>query len=198
MSEYNETQVYDPATDSWTTKAAIPTSTGDYTSAVIDNKIYVIAGGGGPSNRTQIYDTQTDTWTTGKPLPVAERFAAAAATTGVSAPKRLYVIGGDSAKDSGNNLTQIYDPAIDTWTNGSTMLTARSALAVAVSNDTLYALGGYYNGFLASNELYFPASASVPEVPTWIALPATVIITLFATIASRNKKMVSKTTIEDS
>jgi N-acetylneuraminic acid mutarotase len=40
-TEYNETQVYDPATDSWSIKAAIPTPTGGYSSAVIDNKIYV-------------------------------------------------------------------------------------------------------------------------------------------------------------
>jgi hypothetical protein len=76
--------------------------------------------------------------------------------------------------------------------------TPRDSCAVAVSNDILYALGGYHNGFLATNEAYYPASVSVPEFPAWIALPGTVIVTLFVTIASRNKKMVSKTTTEDS
>jgi N-acetylneuraminic acid mutarotase len=188
VNEYNETQVYDPTTDSWTIKAAIPTPTGDYTSAVIDNKIYVIAGGGGPSNRTQIYDTITNTWTTGKPLPVAERFAAAAATTGVNAPNRLYLIGGNTAKDNGNSLNQVYDPQTDNWTFGMNMTTPRDGLAVAVSNDILYALGGYRNGFLASNEAYFPISYTVPEFSTWIALPLFITVTLSFSLSYLKKR----------
>jgi N-acetylneuraminic acid mutarotase len=182
ITQYNETQVYDPATDSWSFKAAIPTPTGDYSSAVIDNKIYVIAGGGGPSNRTQIYDTITNTWTTGKPLPVAERNAGAAATTGVNAPKRLYIIGGKSVGDNGNSLNQIYDPQTDNWTLGANMTTPRSSLAVAVVNDVLYALGGYGDGLLASNEAYLPSSYSVPEFTSWLILPLFTAATLSISI----------------
>ena len=44
---YKETDVnecYNPATDSWSTKASLPTAVQGYGSAVVDNKIYVIGG----------------------------------------------------------------------------------------------------------------------------------------------------------
>jgi N-acetylneuraminic acid mutarotase len=180
MTEYNETQVYDPSTDSWTTKAAIPIPTGDYASAVIDNKIYIVGAGGSPSSRIQIYDTITNTWATGKPLPFAERAAGVAATSGVNAPKRVYVIGGFSATDE---LNQIYDPQTDNWTLGMNMTTPRYGLALAVSNDVLYAVGGYGDGWLASNEAYLPSSYSVPEFPSWLVLPSFIAVTLSVSIA---------------
>jgi N-acetylneuraminic acid mutarotase len=179
LTEYNETQVYDPATDSWTTKAAIPIPTGDYASAAIDNKIYIVGAGGNASNRIQIYDTITNTWATGKPLPFAERAAGVAATSGVNAPKRLYVIGGFSATDE---LNQIYDPQTDNWTLGMNMTTPRYGLALAVVNDVLYALGGYGDGFLASNEAYLPSSYSVPEFTSWLILPLFTAATLSISI----------------
>ena len=83
-------QVYDPATDSWTTKAPIPTAAYVSASAVLDNKIYVI------SNLTQIYNPKTDTWSFGVPIPTNVTQAAAGATTGVAAPKAIYVIGGST------------------------------------------------------------------------------------------------------
>lgn len=184
MIEYNETQVYDPSTDSWTTKSAIPNPTGDYTSAVIDTKIYIIGGGGGPSNQTQIYDTETNTWTIGKALPTPQRWAAAATTAGVNVPKRLYVIGGSSAYDNGNGINQIYDPQTDTWTTGTVMPSPRWALAIAALNDILYALGGDCEGVLANNnEAYFPSSSPIPESSSWIIpsllLTATLVIVIY-------------------
>ncbi len=188
---YNETQVYDPATDTWTVGSPIPTPTGGYTSAVIDNKIYLIGGGeGGPSNRTQIYDTITDTWTTGKPLPVAQRFMAAAATSGVNAPKRLYVIGGYSYSDISDGLNQIYDPQTDNWTSGTNMPTPRGSLAVAVVNDVLYALGGAYSysDILTNNEAYFPALYTIPEYPSGTLLFLFMTASMVATVVFYKKR----------
>ena len=83
-------EVYDPATDSWTTKAPMPTAVYLHASAVMDNKIYVI------SNLTQIYDPKTDMWSFGAPIPTSVSQATAGATTGVAAPKAIYVIGGST------------------------------------------------------------------------------------------------------
>ncbi|TRZ50164.1 MAG: galactose oxidase, partial [Dehalococcoidia bacterium] len=41
----NLTEVYDPETDTWTTKASMPTAVYSCTSAVVDNKIYLIENG---------------------------------------------------------------------------------------------------------------------------------------------------------
>ena len=146
-------EVYDVATDSWTTKAPIPNPVVQYASAVVDDKIYIIGGQNEftyPMNLAlvQIYDPATDTWSFGAPIPTIVTNAAAGATTGVWAPKRIYVIGGMPDKSlDGTNLNQVYNPENDSWTVGASMPTARFQLHVAVVNDKLYAMGGmpYFN-----------------------------------------------------
>jgi len=86
-------EVYDPETDSWSTKTPIPTTSSGPTSATINNKIYVISGY--KSDLNQIYDPESDTWSQGPPIPTPVCLAGAGATTSVMAPKRIYVIGGE-------------------------------------------------------------------------------------------------------
>ena len=152
-------EVYDPSTDSWTTKAPLPTAVDGYSSAVVNNKIYVISGFNCKLN--QIYDAETNTWSYGAPIPTDITRAAAGATTGVLAPKRIYVISGRPSKSLDPcDLNQVYDPVKDVWTTGAPILTPRDGLAVAVVNDKLYAIGGS-TGFLrpltANNEQYTPS-----------------------------------------
>ena len=180
----DKNDVYDPATDSWTSKALIPTADQGYASAVANNKIYVIGGGAfvNPIDHNQIYDPETDTWSYGAPLPTDVYRAAAGATTGVMAPKRIYVIGGYTSGYT--NLTQVYDPERDIWTTGTPMPTPRSSFGVAVINDVLYAIGGRYgDNILAVNEQYtpfgygtFPPPDTTPPFPiTWIVATTAII-----------------------
>jgi N-acetylneuraminic acid mutarotase len=81
----NVTEVYDPANDSWATKASIPYSVVSYASVVVDNKIYVIGGQDEFDSRmnldtTQIYETETDAWNFDKSAPVIVWQATAGAT----------------------------------------------------------------------------------------------------------------------
>jgi N-acetylneuraminic acid mutarotase len=180
-----ENEVYDPANDSWTTKAPIRYPVFGYTSAVLDGKIYVIAGQTdghpplGPINRAwnQIYDAEADRWSQGAPLPsTADMGYAAGATTGLKAPKRIYVLGGDRGMEP-DNSNHIYDPASDVWSVGTPMPTNRSSLAVAVVDDLLYAIGGHvgWRVFPGSSttvvEEYTP-SGYVSELPQ----PAVIVI----------------------
>jgi N-acetylneuraminic acid mutarotase len=169
----NLTEVYDPVTDTWTTKAEMPTAVYSCTSAVVDNKIYLIENGRSVTVAclNQIYDTETDTWSIGQPLPTRAVGAAAVATTGVYAPKRIYVTGGGDLFTY--DVNQIYDPATDTWTNGTAMPTPRQYLGLSVLNDTLYAIGGYQiesDARINKNERYTPADY-IPEFPSWLILP---------------------------
>lgn len=153
----NILEVYDPETDTWTTKAPMPTAVYSCTSAVVDNKIYVIENSfnGRVGSLNQIYDTETDSWSYGRSIPTGVVGAATAATTAVFAPKRIYVLGGEVSANSSN---QVYDPENDTWSTGTQMTSSRNYLGVAVVEDILYVIGGYNgnNVSLNVNEQYTP------------------------------------------
>ena len=133
--ELNETEVYDPVSDTWVTKAPMPYTAG-YVSAVVDKKIYVVGSG-----VTQIYDPKTDTWSLGAPplenitLGGNGQSAYAAATTGLLAPKRIYVYDGA--------YLQVYDPDNKSWIFGANPPINRQYLSIAVLNDKLYFIGGF-------------------------------------------------------
>ena len=153
--------VYDVATDSWTIKKAMLYPVHVFSSAAINDKIYVIR-----SNLTQIYDTKSDSWSLGASPPTSASSSAACATTGIMAPKRIYVIGG-MYDLSGTSLTQVYDPKNDTWTLGAPMLTARLGLTAAVVNDQIYAIAGsalaVFSPALKVNEQYTPFGYGTPD-----------------------------------
>lgn len=193
LSISDETLVYFPSNDSWTTKAPIPTPARSYASAVVDKKIYIL-GGSDPSlnimyNLTQIYDTETDTWSYGASIPTTLILAAAGATTGEMASTRIYVLGGCTSLDyEAVNLNYVYDPVEDVWSMGTSMPTPRYSLGVAVINDTLYAIGGRpdTDNFLAVNEKYLP-SGYIPEFPSWIPLMIALVAVVAIAVIYRRK-----------
>jgi N-acetylneuraminic acid mutarotase len=167
-------EVYDPATDSWETEPSMPYPVVSYVSAVANGKIYIIGGqdeyltySGEPClNTTQIYNPETRTWTIGAPAPAQLWQGAAAATSGVYTPKRIYVFGGMSGFAMGLDQTLIYDPEADVWTTGATMPTARYNPVAAVVNDVLYVIGGGQAlNQLSANEQYTPVGYNGPAVP---------------------------------
>lgn len=161
ISAVNE--VYDPEADAWTTAKPIPVGVCRYACAVVDDKIYIMAGWDKPE-LLQIYDPKTDTWKTGPSPPVPLLEAAAAATMGIWAPKRIYLIGGRYTNFTVSKIVQVYNPEDDGWIIGADMPTARYATATAVVNDTIYVMGGMEMmftlnppyGLTAANEQYIP------------------------------------------
>jgi len=187
--ELDLNEVYDPETDSWTTKTPIPNTPYGPASATINNKIYVISGF--QSDLNQISDPESDTWSQGATIPTAVALAGAGATSGEMAPKRIYVIGGYPSYDE-VPLNQVYDPKTDTWTSGRQMPTARHSLGLAVMNDTLYAIGGGSTNLNVrhydENEQYTPVGY-VPEFPSWTPiLSLTVVAVVLVVYRQRLKK----------
>jgi len=191
--EFDENEVFDPPTDSWTTKAPLPTAVWGYSSTVVDNKIYLIGGGNKTSDGTfpvtlnQVYNPATNTWNFGQSVPIGLWHADAGATTGVLAPKRIYVLGG-AYYSVAYNLTQRYDPEANTWTTGTPIPTPRYELGVAVIDDELYAIGGKteIDNYSAINEKYTPVDY-IPEFPTWTPLLLVLCIVAVAVVIYRRK-----------
>lgn len=148
----NVNEVYDIATDTWSSKTSPPMLVSSYASAVVGDKIYLISGIGDSGELTLIYDTKTDSWSNGAPIPQSVWGAAAGVTSGKQAPVRIYVIGGYPAFD----LVQIYDPKTDSWAEGANMPTPRYRVSVSVVDDCLYVFGGPGNEGMIANEMYTP------------------------------------------
>jgi hypothetical protein len=140
--------VYDPENDSWTNKTRMPQPHPDYdsspVSAAIDNKIIVTFESDSSGQKVMIYDTETDSWSEGTFGPTNVIGGAAGATTGVNALKRVYVLGWALVKNPPPSANQVYDPEGDAWATAAAMPTGRMDFGVAVVNDILYAIGGYY------------------------------------------------------
>jgi Kelch motif len=141
---------YDPATDSWTPLAPMPTGAamgvGVYYPPT--NKIYVFGGADFDADvnydLTQIYDIATDTWSSGAPMPDVRSFSAGGY---VSANGRIYILSGYNTGfvDSAQPNTWEYDPVANTWNDLTGTVPfphPAGGFAYGAINDKLYIAGG--------------------------------------------------------
>jgi N-acetylneuraminic acid mutarotase len=142
-------EVYDPLTDTWETKASMPTARWDLVAETVNGKIYVISGrtGGGKTSVkvNEVYDPNTDSWTNASSIPTPVSGPASAVVD-----KRIYVIGGQAEFNDPMNpgLNQIYDPETDTWVQGAKEpnpawgAAAAGATTGAIATKMIYVMGG--------------------------------------------------------
>ena len=179
--ESNVNEVYDPTTDTWTTKTPMLEGAWNYVSAVFGNRIYLIGGlqrilywpGSTTSLKlNQVYDPETDGWSSGTKILIVVYNGACGATNGVLLPKGIFVLGGiGNQLDVSGKLTQMYNPENGALVIGAQMLTPWFGFGVAVINDELYVIGGKSeDNYLAVNERYTPVGY-IPEFPSWVVLP---------------------------
>ncbi|MEM2081945.1 MAG: kelch repeat-containing protein [Candidatus Bathyarchaeia archaeon] len=170
VMDWSHTYVYDPERNSWSLKKRMPPPYPDYdsspVSAVVDNKI-IVTFEFSDSQVVSIYDVENDSWSRGASSPTALVEGAAAATTGVKAPEKVYVLGFTATTIFPILFNQVYDHTADTWITATSMPTNRSAFGIAVVNDVLYVIGGYLRyprsvSPTAVNEQYFPLGYGVP------------------------------------
>jgi N-acetylneuraminic acid mutarotase len=92
-------EVYDPSTNTWATKASLPTPRYSAATNIVNGKIYFIGGytmanmGERGDGITQVYDPQTDSWATksSAPLPVVSSASAVV-------DNNIYVLGMNQSK----------------------------------------------------------------------------------------------------
>ncbi len=128
-------EMYDPATNTWTIKAQMPTTAYESGIVAVNGKIYLI-GMNGASRTVYEYNPNTDTWTNkGSAIP-NERTADTGGMTAVVDGK-IYVIGGNST-----GSTDEYDLVTNTWTTKANMVFPIQDGVVAVVDKKIYILGG--------------------------------------------------------
>jgi N-acetylneuraminic acid mutarotase len=167
-------EVYDPATNAWTTAAPLPVGLHHAAAGVAGNRLYVIGGYRQaflalwhPVATVYVYDPDKNAWTERAPMPTPRGALAVAESDG-----RLYAIGGYDG--SGNKAAvEVYDPVSDTWTAQSPLPTPRDHLSAVTVGGHIYAIGGRVNQSYARNlstvEAYDPATdrwTKAADLPT--------------------------------
>jgi len=176
----NTNEAYDPMTNTWETKASMPTARDNFAIATYQNKIYCMGGVTGmttvPYADTEIllpaylwstvneaYDPATDTWETKAPLPSAPN----AQLTANVVDGKIYLLGGLTTQP-----VMVYNPATDTWNDSQTeklkdswnkvLLDSSESVgnhfASAVSNNKIFVLSYYVGLNSAKSLLIFDSS----------------------------------------
>jgi N-acetylneuraminic acid mutarotase len=150
-------EAYDPATDTWTSKASMPTPRYILAAAEVNGVIYAV-GGRNDANfsmaTVEAYDPASDTWSTKAALPTPRFALGVAAVNGL-----VYATGGFEQVGNYSEMTAVleaYDPTTNAWTAKPAMLGPRAYMGTAVLQGLVYAVGGFggANGDLL--EAYHP------------------------------------------
>ncbi len=141
---------YDPATNTWRTRAPMPTGRNHFFAGVVDGKIYAINGRLGTSFVTmsdvtdlvEEYDPATDIWTYKGRSPTRRGDVAGAVYNG-----KLYVTGGEY-EDPRGKVTfwafEAYDPKTNSWQSLPHMQIARHGfIAGFIDNEFHVAAGSF-------------------------------------------------------
>ena len=101
-------EAYDPVTNSWTTKAPMPTPRYGLAVGVVSGFLYAV-GGSGPTGTVAVYDPAANSWTSRGPMLTSRTSLGAGVVNGV-----LYAVGGLPLYNGAALATlEAYDPAQD-------------------------------------------------------------------------------------
>ncbi|MGM4990799.1 Kelch repeat-containing protein [Tardiphaga sp. 841_E9_N1_2] len=142
-------EVYDPKTDKWETRKALPGARDHVGCVATRGVIHVIGGRFNTfeynTDLHHVYLPERDTWELRAALPTTRSGHGL-----VVYRDRLFAMGGESGVVQNGQLTQgkvygqmeSYDPASDTWQSHAPMLTPRHAVGATVIGDWIYVAGG--------------------------------------------------------
>jgi N-acetylneuraminic acid mutarotase len=133
----NDLWRWNPATQTWTQLANMPTGKSNIQGAYWNGKIYVPGGYiGSHITENAIYDIASNIWTTGAPLPAPQ------SGQNVAFNNKIYNFGGNPGPQS---TVTIYDIATNTWSNGAAM-----PVAITYGRATAACQYAYYAGGITS------------------------------------------------
>jgi len=142
-------EVYDPATNSWATRSAMPTARNHAAAAAIGGKVYVAGGRLGSAfisrasntDIVEVYDPLADQWgSLLAPMPTARSAASWGTFKG-----KLYVAGGEQRTSEFQKTfraVEAYDPGANRWTVLPPMEFARHGMAGDIVDSKLHLVSG--------------------------------------------------------
>ncbi len=145
------------STAQWTRKADMPTARSDFSTSVVNGKIFAIGGqtrvekgefGDLALSKVEMYDPETDTWERRMDMPTPRSAISTSVVDG-----KIYTMGGEQTEKIKRYTgyvyeikvlptVEMYDPLTDTWTQKADMPTPRSYLSTSVVDGKIYAIGG--------------------------------------------------------
>jgi N-acetylneuraminic acid mutarotase len=139
---------YDVSTNTWRTRAPMPTPRNHFGAAMVNGRIYAVGGRLGsafilratPTDMTEEYDPGADRWLTRAPMPTARSGLSVNAYKG-----KIYAGGGEfqSEKLMGAfRALEAYDPSTNSWDTAPRMPYPRHGFQGAVLGDELHYVGG--------------------------------------------------------
>jgi N-acetylneuraminic acid mutarotase len=141
---------YDPATNTWRTRAPMPTGRNHFFAAAVDGKIYAVNGRIGTSFVTmsdvtdivEEYDPKTDIWRYMGRSPTRRGDVTGGVHNG-----QIYVIGGEYEEPRGKITFwafEAYDPKTNSWRSLPHMQIARHGGVASFIGNELHAAGGSF------------------------------------------------------
>jgi M6 family metalloprotease-like protein len=134
-------EAYNPASNRWTGKAAVPSPRHDGNGATVNSGKLYLPGGRNSANaliRTlYVYNVSTNTWGTKASLPIRSGCGGSVFVNGL-----LYVLTGCDATSGYKGRLHRYSPSSNTWAVRATAPAAHGYPAVGVINGKLYVAGG--------------------------------------------------------
>ena len=172
-------EMYDPATDTWTQKADMPTPRKTRT-CVVDGKIYAIGGlAADPTVEreqlatVEVYDPATDSWTSARSMHHARYWAALSVVNG-----EIYATGGTgpspirSEPDPYLSSVEVFNPKTDQWRERGEMVTPKAGHSANFINGKIYVIGGSFwevkekaYKYHSTIEIYDPVTDRWTEAP---------------------------------
>jgi N-acetylneuraminic acid mutarotase len=136
------THVYNPKTDSWVVRAAMPIKLDHMQAVTVGGKIYMMGGlttwPDGDVDTVYIYDPGANAWTQGASFPAGRGRGA----SGIAVRDgKIYVAGGLHG-GTAVPWVDVYDPATDSWSSLPDMPRAREHFHAAIVGGKLWAIGG--------------------------------------------------------
>ena len=152
------------AANEWQVVSELPTLRGEFATAVVDGRIYLIGGTPfenlrgvlrpelGPGiwrgpfgmSLVEVYDPQTNTWARVADIPTARSEPLTAVVDG-----NIYVLAGYVGKNNKGvnwknlDVVEMYDPHTDIWVRKQNMPIPRTQFGIGVVAGKIYAIGGY-------------------------------------------------------